>query len=225
MLDDLRRIPPESLARRALLSVLLAAGLAMTASGSIFIRNTPAIPYGFIPDLRFALLLGMGLALGAYAAGGAVHRRRSALWPTILVIVGFHLEEATVHWIGPYPGSITGSRIGLLGTSGSLLALAALTLLHIETEAHRLARDLESRGTPAMQAHEAARALRGAGTRRVLALAAGVAGLGSVVAAAEGIFGNDAQGGDLVLVLGGILLLALGVVLSRLAPKPEAGEA
>jgi hypothetical protein len=160
---------------------------------------------------------------------GGASQRRPALWTTVVVIVLLHLEEATVHWIGPYPGSITGTRVGILGTSGSLLALLAVLLLHVEVEATRLFRDLLQRGGDADAAEAARAGLVAQGTRRLLGLAAGVAALGLVARAGEAILGNDAKGGGYILLIGAALLLGLAFVLLRIvkpraAPSADAGE-
>ena len=147
--SDLREIPPGSFSRRAMYSALLAAGVTMTAFGSIFLQKTGPIPLKFFPDIRPVALLGSGLLLGLYASGGGARRRAMALSGVFAYVVGFHLEEATVHWIGPLPGSITGSRVGILGTAGSLLAIAAVLLLHVEVESQRLM--LDARGYKTVQ--------------------------------------------------------------------------
>jgi hypothetical protein len=218
-LDDLEALPPGTLARRAGLAALLAIGVTMTAMGSMFWSLTGPIPLKLIPDLRPLLTLGSGLFLGLYAAGGGAHRRKFALWGVIGYLIAFHLEEATVHWIGPFPGSITGTRVGILGTLGSLTALAAVLLMHVEVEHARLARDLRERGADGGDARAAAGALRGVGTTRILGIAAGTAAIGALVRIGEAIFGNDAAGGVYALFLGAALLLGLSFVLLRFVPK------
>lgn len=218
-----RTTPSDSVGRRLLLAFLVAVGVTMTAFGSIFVANTPAIPYGIVPDLRFAILLSTGFFLGLHAAGGNARRRSLALWSVLGFVIAFHLEEATVHWIGPYPGSITGARVGLLGTAGSVLALLALLLMHVEVESVHLRDDLVRRGAKEASADAVAAGLRRAGQRRALALGAGVAGLGLLVAGAEQAFGNEAAGGDHVLLLGGAILVVLAFFLLRVA-KPAAAE-
>lgn len=218
-LDDLEQIPPGSLARRVGLAVLIGVGVTMTAAGSLFWNFGP-IPFRFIPDVRPLVTLLSGLFLGLYAAGGGAHRRKLALWGVVGYTIGFHLEEATVHWIGPFPGSITGTRVGILGTLGSLLALAAVLLMHVEVEHAKLARDLASRGADRDETGRAAGALRHVGTSRILGVAAGVAGIGALIRAGEAVLGNDATGGTYVLFLGAALLLVLGTVLVRSVPRP-----
>ena len=222
-LDDLQALPPGSLARRLLWSVLLAAGVTMTAFGSMFLGLMGPIPLKWIPDVRPVVLLGTGLLLGLWASFGGAAHRRLALWGVLGFVVGFHLEEATVHWIGPFPGSITGTRVGLLGTAGSLLALAAVALLHVEVESARLARDLARRGADADGARATADALRRGGSMKVLALLAGVGAMGLLVRAAEAVVGDGGAGGVAALAMGGALLLALAVALLKLAPRGAAG--
>lgn len=217
-LDGLEAIPPGSLARRVGLAFLIGVGITMTAAGSIFWNFGP-IPFRFIPDVRPVVTMLSGLFLGLYAAGGGAHRRKLALWGVVGYVIGFHLEEATVHWIGPFPGSITGTRVGILGTLGSLLALAAVLLLHVEVEHGRLGRDLESRGADPTDARGVASALHRVGTSRVLGVAAGVAGIGALIRVGEAIFGNNASGGTYILFVGAALLLILGAVLMRSVPK------
>lgn len=218
-LDELEQLPPGTLARRALLAFLLGVGISMTAAGSIFWNYTGPIPFRFIPDLRPVLTMTSGLFLGAYAAGGGAHRRKLALWGVVGYVIAFHLEEATVHWIGPFPGSITGTRVGIVGTLGSLLALACVLLLHLEVEHGRLERDLVTRGASPDDARGAAGALQRLGTTRVLGVTAGVAGIGALVRVGEALFGNTASGGTYILFVGAALLLVLGVVLVRFVPK------
>lgn len=218
-LDDLDALPPGTLTRRALLAFALAIGVTMTAMGSMFWSLTGPIPLKLIPDLRPLVTMGSGLFLGVYAAAGGAHRRKVALWGVVGYVIGFHLEEATVHWIGPFPGSITGTRVGILGTLGSLVALAAVLLMHVEVEHARTERDLVKRGADAAGAREATSALRSMGTTRVLGLAAGVAGIGALVRAGEAVIGNDASGGVYILFLGAAMLLALALVLVRFVPK------
>ena len=223
--DDLLAIPSASLARRLGYSALMGVGVTMTLMGSIFYKNTGPIPYSFIPDVRVAAAVLTGLGTGAYAAGGGAHRRGMALWSVVGFVVAFHLEEATVHWIGPLPGSITGTPVGIVGTLGSLLALVAVLLLHVEVEAHRLARDLETRGASQAEARALGSRLRMAGAGRVLSVAAGVAGLGALVVAVSPIFGTDAPGGQFALIPGGILLLVVALVVGRWVPKAAPAEA
>lgn len=226
LIDDWRALPSESLARRLVLVALLAAGITMTAYGSIFLKMSGPIPFKIFPDVRPVLLVGTGLATGLWAAGGGARRRKAALWTTFAFVVAFHLEEATVHWIGPFPGSITGARVGILGTAGSLLALAAVVLLHVEVESVRLRRDLQQRGAGEQDAADATTRLARAGLRRVLGVAAGVCGIALLVVAGERLFGDDAAGGEHVLLVGGALLMLLaGVLLRLMARKPVASEA
>ncbi|HVM45490.1 MAG TPA: hypothetical protein VM582_06100, partial [Candidatus Thermoplasmatota archaeon] len=184
-LDELQELPPGTLARRAGLALLLAVGVTMTAAGSMFWSLAGPIPFRFVPDMRPVVTILSGLFLGAYAAGGAAHRRKLALWGVVGYVIAFHLEEASVHWIGPFPGSITGTRVGILGTLGSLVALAAVLLLHIEVEHARAARELVPRGSDPADAGAAAGALRRVGVSRVVAVVAGVAAIGALVRVAE----------------------------------------
>lgn len=218
-LDDLEALPPGTLARRGGLAFLLAMGVTMTAMGSMFWGLLGPIPLKLIPDVRPLVTLASGLFLGLYAAGGGAHRRKFALWGVVGYVIGFHLEEATVHWIAPFPGSITGTRVGIVGTLGSLLALASVLLMHVEVEHARLARDIRERGADPRDAQAAAGALRGLGTTRILGVAAGVAAIGVLVRIGEAIFGNDATGGVYVLFLGAALLLGLSLALLRFVPK------
>lgn len=215
--------PPGSVGRRMLYSLLLGVGLTMTFGGSMFFPPDP-IPLKLIPDLRIFGPLTIGFGMGLVASFGGASQRKPALWTAVGIIVAFHLEEATVHWIGPFPGSITGTRVGLLGTSGSLLALLSVLLLHVEVEATRLFRDVLSRGGDPDAAEAARAGLVGQGTRRLLGLAAGVAALGLVARAGEAILGNDAKGGGYILLVGAALLLGLAVVLLRIV-KPKAPPA
>lgn len=219
-LDDLLAIEPASWARRLLYSLLIGVGLTLTMMGSMFYKLSGPIPYGPIPDLRFVLALGTGLATGLWASGGGAHRRSPALWTVVGVVIAFHLEEATVHWIGPIPGSITGTPVGLVGTLGSLLAVVAVLLLHVEVESGRLARDLVKRGAPEEEARAVAARLANAGATRIVSIALGVIGLGAIVLAVSPIFGTETPGGAAALLPGGALLLALAWAASRVTPKP-----
>lgn len=218
-LDDLASLSPGSLGRRIGLAVALAVGITMTAAGSMFWSLMGPIPFRVVPDVRPLVTLGSGLFLGLYAAGGGASRRKLALWGVIGYVIGFHLEEATVHWIAPYPGSITGTRIGILGTVGSLVALAAVLLMHVEVEHGHLAKDLKTRGAATREADVAAGALRRLGTSRVIAIAAGVAGIALLVRISEVIFGDGAAGGVYILFIGAALLLGMAFVLVRFVPK------
>lgn len=218
-MQDWDALPPATLGRRAGLALMLAIGVLLTAMGSIFWGILGPIPFRFIPDVRPLFLLGSGLFLGIYAAGGGAARRKLALWGVIGYVLGFHLEEATVHWIGPFPGSITGTRVGILGTLGSLIALAAVLLLHVEVERHRSERDLVARGADTGHARQAMGALARVGTTRVLGVAAGVAGIAVLVRVGEALLGNDASGGVYILFVGAALLLGLAFVLMRFVPK------
>ena len=217
--SDLRAIPPASFSRRAMYCALLAVGITMTGFGSIFIQKTGPIPFKFIPDLRPVVLIGSGLLLGIYASGGGARRRAMALSGVFAYVVGFHLEEATVHWIGPIPGSITGSRIGILGTAGSLLSIAAVMLLHVEVESQRLMLDVRARGAAPAGALQLASGLASEGARQVMAITAGVAGLAALLLAVSPIFGERATGGVWVLVVGGVLLLGLALVLKTVVRR------
>lgn len=217
-LDDLEALPAGTLARRAGLAFLLGIGITMTAAGSIFWKFGP-IPLKFIPDVRPLVTMLSGLFLGLWAAGGGAARRKLALWGVVGYVIGFHLEEATVHWIGPFPGSITGTRVGIIGTLGSLIALACVLLLHVEVEHARLDRDLVERGATASEARGAAGALRRAGSSRILGVAAGVAAIGALVRVGEAVLGNSASGGTYILFVGAALLMVLAFVLVRFVPK------
>lgn len=218
-IDDIAHIPPGSLARRIGIALLLGIGFTMTAFGSIFLQNTGPIPFRIIPDIRPVLTMTTGILAGLWAAGGGAGRRKFALWTAITYVLAFHLEEATVHWIGPFPGSITGTRAGWLGTAGSLLALASVLLMHVEVEHARLGRDLERRGAGSADARGAAGALARAGSGRIFGILAGVAGIGVLVRGVEAATGEDASGGVYVLFLGGGLLLVLALILVRMVPR------
>ena len=210
--------------RRVLYSTLLAAGLVLTVVGSMFYQNFGPIPLKLIPDLRIFVPLMAGLSMGLVASFGGVSMRKPALWTALGLIIGFHLEEATVHWIGPYPGSITGMRVGPVGTGGSLLALLSILLLHVEVESTRLYRDLLSRGADPGLAEQARAGLVAQGSRRLYGVAAGVCALGLLVLGGEAVLGNDASGGGYILLVGAAILLALALFLLRIA-KPKTGAA
>lgn len=219
-MDAFDRLPPGTIARRLGYAFLVALGITLTGYGSfVFSTFSAPIPYGVIPDLRGAALLLSGLFLGAYAAYGDAGHRRWALWGVLAFVIGFHLEEALVHWIGPYPGSITGSSVGILGTAGSILALAGVALLHVEVESARLAGDLQTRGADREQSLSLVGSLRGEGSRRVWALSLGVAALGGLALVSSKAFGNDGKGGEYILVLGAGLLAALAVMLVLVGRK------
>lgn len=215
---DLRDMPPASLWRRVGLAALLTTGITMTAMGSIFLRNSGPIPFKWIPDLRVFALVVSGMTMGLWASGGGARRRAIALWGVVGYVVAFHLEEALVHWIGPFPGSITGTPVGLVGTSGSILALVAVLLMHVEVESTRLGRDLARRGASETDARVVAARLASLGARRIASVALGVAGLGALVVALVPAFGYDASGGPWVLPLGGVILLGLAVAVAKLVP-------
>lgn len=217
-------IPDGSLGRRVLLAFTFALGLTLTAMGSMFWGFTAPIPWKIIPDLRIFVLMTSGMTMGLVAAGGGVSRRRPALWLALGMIIGFHLEEASVHWIGPFPGSITGTRVGILGTAGSLLALLSLLLLHVEVESARLRSDLTRRGAAPDAAERLRAGVQALGRRRLVGIAVGIAAFAVLVRAGEALFGNTARGGAWVLLAGAALLGALAWFLLRLA-KPKATAA
>lgn len=219
-LNALNALPPGSVGRRAGYASLVALGITLTGYGSyIFNTLSQPIPYKLIPDLRGLALLVSGFSLGAYAAYGSARHRSWALVGVLAFVIGFHLEEALVHWFGPYPGSITGTPIGLLGTGGSLLALAGVVLLHVEVESARLSRDLETRGAERAATHAVAAGLRGEGARRVMALALGVAALGLLALVAQKLFGTSGKGGEYILLVGSLILVGLAVLVVRLGRR------
>ncbi|HEX2021715.1 MAG TPA: hypothetical protein VHH36_03330 [Candidatus Thermoplasmatota archaeon] len=193
----------------------------MTAFGSYVFNQIPPIPLKFIPDLRIALLLASSLILGVAMSWGPGARRGFALYGVLGYVLAFHLEEATIHWIGPMPGSLTGTRIGLIGTAGSLLAVLAVLLMHVDVESARLRKDLLARGAPDDSVDDMVARVAADGRRRILGLAAGVAGLGAFLAIVQKPLGDSATGGGYILILGGALLLALGVWLLKLTPKRD----
>ena len=101
----------------------------------------------------------------------------------------------------------------------ALLAIGAVLLLHVEVESQRLMLDARARGASREGALALASGLASEGARQVLALAAGVAGLAALVLAASPVFGERASGGAWVLLVGGVLLLALALVLKRFARR------
>lgn len=225
-LHAFRMTDPASMTRRLMYALLIGVGLTMTAFGSlVFTSFTGPIPYKIVPDIRPLLTIGSGLFLGAQTAWGGAKRRRLGLYGVILFVVGFHLEEATVHWIGPFPGSITGTRVGLLGTSGSLVALLGVLLMHVEVESERLRQDAIKRGASEQGASDLSNGLRRQGQGRLVSLTLGVAGLGLFVALAQNLFGNEATGGAWVLLLGGGLLLLLAHLFTRWATQPAEAAA
>lgn len=216
-------IDPAAMTRRLGLSALLGVGLTMTMFGSFFVGSTGPIPFKLIPDVRPVISMTAGLGAGLWASGGGASRRTIALWTVVAFVLGFHLEEATVHWIGPFPGSITGTRVGILGTAGSLLAIMAVLLIHVDVERGHLARDLAKRGATPDAAADTARRLAAVGVQRVVGLAVGVAGIGLLVVAGEKIMGDQAGGGAYILIVGGAMLLALAPLLGR-AGRRAVGE-
>lgn len=209
---------PDALARRSLYALMLAAGVFMMAFGSYLFSMIPPIPLKYIPDLRLAFLLGSSVAMGIAMAWGGASRRAFALYGVVGYVLAFHLEEATIHWIGPVPGSITGTRVGLLGTAGSILALAAVLLMHVDVESARLRRDAIARGAPDEAAGALAARLASAGRRRIAGVSAAVAAFGLFLFVAEKGFGDTAKGGGYILLVGGALLLALALYLLKLVP-------
>jgi len=190
----------------------------MMGLASFFAQFIPPIPYGFLPDARPVALFVAGAGPVLMAAWGSTTRRKMALLSLVGWTLLFHFPEATIHWIGPYPGSITGARVGIVSMLGTLLAFAALLLMHVEVEAHRLALDLDKRGatTPG---HTATGPMLADARRRIVGLGLGVAALVLLVRGGEIVIGNDAAGGGYILLVGGALLLGLAYVLRR-ATRP-----
>lgn len=219
-LDELRAIHPASMQRRLLFTGLLAVGLLMMGYGSMVFREMIGpIPFRIFPDVRPVFLVSTALFLGLQAAGGGARRRAGALWGVFAFVLLFHLEEATVFWIGPFPGSITGTRVGLLGTAGSIVSLTSVLLMHVEVESARLARDAKRRGAPEDGAEALGHGLRRMGARRALAVAVTVAALSIFIRGIEVVVGNDAPGGGWVLLVGGGILLSLAILIARWVPK------
>lgn len=225
LFERMEDVPEGSIARRVGYALLLTLGIVLTAAPSYLFNLIPPVSFRFIPDLRYFGLLVMGLGMGFNAAFGASRKRTFALLGVLGVIVVFHLEEATVHWIGPIPGSITGTRVGLIGTAGSLLAVAAIVLMHVEVESGHLRRDLKRRGAAPDEAEAVAVALARVGKRQVWGIASAMAALGLLIFALEKAFGDTASGGVYVLFVGGGLMLALALYLLRLMPQAKPREA
>lgn len=215
-------VPEGSLGRRAFYAFLLVAGIVTSALGSYLFSLVPPISYKLIPDLRIAALVLTGAFFGFQAAFGGHRARALALWGTVGYVILFHLEEATIHWIGPVPGSITGTRVGLVGTAGSLLSLVAILLLHVEDEAARLRRDLRRRGADPVDIESTVAALARDGRRTCVGIGAATGAFGIFIFVAEKVVGDSATGGSWVLLLGGALLLVLALYLMRLLPSGRA---
>lgn len=221
-LDAWSRIPPGSLARRFGYAGLLIVGLLMSAYASYLFTLIPPISIKFFPDARLLALLVSGAFISLQAMGGSARRRALALYGAIGWVIVFHLEEATIHWIGPVPGSITGTRVGPIGTAGSLLMLASVVLMHIEVERVRLRNDVTDRGATQRGADEMSEALAGEGRRQVWGMTFAVAAVGLLVFAAEKVIGDSASGGGYTLIVGGGGLLLMALYLMRLVPGASA---
>lgn len=219
-LEAMLSVPPGSVARRFGYVGLLTVGIFMTAFGSYVFNQIPPIPLKFIPDLRIAFLLVSSLLIGLQAMGGSARRRAWALWGVIGYVLAFHLEEATVHWIGfgAITGSITGTRVGLIGTAGSILAILAVVLMHVEVERCHLRRDVLARGVAPASADALTEGLSGEGRRQAFGIAAGVAAMAVFLFIAEKPFGESGTGGSWVLLAGGGMMLAGALYLLRMLP-------
>lgn len=215
-LHRFRETEPASISRRVLYAFLIGVGITMTAFGSLlFTQMIGPIPLKWWPDIRPVLTMGYGLLLGLQGGWGSAKRRRVMLYGVLLIVVLFHLEEATVHWIGPFPGSITGTRVGLLGTAGSLIAILGVLLMHVEVESERLRQDAVERGSQRQGAAALVEGLRRQGNARMTSMTLGIAGIGLLVFVGEKLFGNEATGGSWVLLVGGGILLLLAYLFTR----------
>lgn len=217
-LEALGNIPPGSMARRFGYMGLLTVGILMTAYASYLFQLIPPIGLKWFPDARLLFLLLSCLFIGVQAMGGSHKRRAMALYGVIGYVIAFHLEEATIHWIGPVPGSITGTRVGLVGTAGSLLALLSIVLMHIEVERCKLRVDVLQRGASPDKADALSNGLAAEGRRQALGFAAAVAGFGLFIFIAEKIVGDGATGGSWTLIVAGAGLLMAAIYLLRLMP-------
>lgn len=216
--EAIQSLPAGSIARRFGYVALLTVGILVSAYSSYLFNLIPPISLKWWPDARPLFLILTSFLLGLQAMGGSAKRRAWALYGVIGYVMLFHLEEATVHWIAPVPGSITGTRVGPIGTAGSLAALLAIVLMHIEVERCRLRKDVTDRGASPDAADALANGLSAEGRRQAVGIAAGCAGLGLLVFVAEKIIGDGGTGGSYTLLVGGALLLVLALFLLRMVP-------
>lgn len=225
---QISKLPADSLPRRLGYAAMLTVGILATAYTSYLFNLVPIIPMKVFPDARLFFLLVSSAFLSFQAMGGSARRRAIALWGVLGYVIAFHLEEATVHWIGAgsgtniLSGSITGTRVGIPGMLGSILAVTAIILMHIESERCRLREDAIRRGAKEAGADALADGLAREGRRQTLGIAAAVSGFTIFLFIAEKPFGNSAAGGSWVLLVGGGVLIALALFLLRMMPGAAA---
>lgn len=214
-----RAIPADALRRRFALVALAGFGSVVTMMRSLVYEVSPAIPWKIFPDARpVALFAFIGL-LGLWACAGGRSRRVVLLYAVLAVVIGFHLEEASVHWFAEFTGSITGTRVDLIGTAGSLGAVAAVLLLQADCESQRVAEELVARGAAKEEAHAARRGLVRGAAKRVGAIAAAGAGLALLVLVMERLASDTYIGGTYFALGAGVALLAAGAFFALKAAR------
>lgn len=192
----------ERLPLRAALAAAIAFGTLLVVTRSFLYAQAPGIPYGIFPDVRPVVVLGLvgSLALaGAFFAGA----RSATLWTVVLLVLVFELDHATVHWFSSFPGSLVGGRLDPVRLFGGGLALGGALLLHADVVAGDAVADLERRGVPGDEARAASRVLGDLARRRVATLLAALAVAGTIVVAADAMFGDaDLGAGEWGLAVG-----------------------
>lgn len=216
------RVDHERLATRFALAAVAAFGALLLVARSFLYQAAPGIPWGFVPDMRPVVVLGIVGGLGV--AGAFVQGARTALlWTVVLLALVFELDHATVHWFSDFPGTLVGGRVDPVRTVGGALAVGAALLLHADVAAEDERVALGTRGVPAEEAAAARDALASLARRRVGVLGAAVVGGGAVVLAADVALGDATVGPGGIGLAIGVAVLAV-VALTILAPARRRSE-
>ncbi|HLE97928.1 MAG TPA: hypothetical protein VI997_11200 [Candidatus Thermoplasmatota archaeon] len=216
------RVDHDRLATRFGLAAVAAFGALLLVSRSFLYQAAPGIPWGFVPDMRPLLVLGIVGGLGA--AGAFVQGARTALlWTVVLLALVFELDHATVHWFSDFPGTLVGGRLDPIRTAGGIVAIGATLLLHADVAAEDERVSLAKRGVPDEESVAARASLAVIARRRVVTLGAIATGSGAVVLAADLVLGDATAGpGTVGLAIGVAVLATLAVVV--VAPMRRRAE-
>ncbi len=208
--------------RRVGLVAIAGVGLTLTMLFSLFAMQSGPIPIKWWPDIRPVLMIGTTTLVGLYASFGGSGRRSHFLYYCVSVIVIFHLDQATIHWVFPWSGPIGDTRVSLVRTAGSIAAIAAALLIQADHHAVTTGRDLVARGVSRKLASSAIDAIYAGARSRVLGLAVGAGGIAVAIRILEIVFGNASFNAWVGVVIGGIVLAGLAFIAWKSSAAPAA---
>ncbi len=209
------RTPVENRIRRIGLVAIAGVGLTVTMLFSLFAMQAGPIPLKWFPDARPLLMFGTTMLVGVYASFGSSSRRSHFLYYVVAIVVLFHLDEATIHWLFGWDGPIGNTRIDIIRTPASIVAVATALLLQADHHAITTARDLAARGIDPAEAGQAATALYAGAQRRVVSLAAGGSAVALALRVIELLLGSASFGAWGGVLIGAILLAGVAMVARR----------